>query len=57
MMVGRELDQYYVRDHVKSEDVVLKCVNISDGKRNRSRVKGVSFEIPPGRKSWAFPGW
>ena len=48
MMVGRELDQYYVRDHVKSEDVVLKCVNISDGKRNRSRVKGVSFEIHRG---------
>ena len=48
MMVGRELDQYYTRDHVKSEEVVLKCVNISDGKKNRQRVKNVSFEIHKG---------
>ncbi len=48
MMVGRELDQYYVRDHVSSDEVVLKCENIDDGKRKRSRVKGVSFEVHKG---------
>ena len=48
MMVGRELNQYYVRDHVKSDVVVLKCVNISDGKKNHQRVKGVSFELRRG---------
>ena len=25
LMVGRELDQYYVRDHVDSDEVVLRC--------------------------------
>lgn len=48
MMVGRELDQYYVRDHVKSDEVIFRCENISDGKRGRSRVKDVSFEIRKG---------
>ena len=48
MMVGRELNQYYVRDHVRNDEVVLKCVDISDGKKNRSRVKGVSFELHRG---------
>ena len=48
MMVGRELDQYYTRDHVKSDEVVLKCVNINDGKKNHQRVKDVSFEVHRG---------
>ena len=48
MMVGREIDQYYVRDHVKSTDVVFKCVNIDDGKKNRKRVNNVSFELRRG---------
>ena len=49
MMVGRELDQYYVRDHVKSDEVVLRCVDIKDGKKGRrARVKGVSFEVHRG---------
>ena len=48
MMVGRELDQYYTRDHIKSDEVVLKCVNINDGKKNHQRVKDVSFEVHKG---------
>ena len=48
MMVGRELNQYYTRDHVKSGDVVLKCVDIDDGKKNYKRVDHVSFEIHRG---------
>ena len=48
MMVGRELDQYYVRDHVQSDEVVFRCENISDGKGNRTRVKNVSFEVRKG---------
>ena len=48
MMVGRELDQYYTRDHVKSDEVVLKCVEIDDGKKNHKRVDHVSFEIHKG---------
>ena len=48
MMVGRELDQYYTRDHVENTEVVLKCENISDGKKKRSRVKNVSFEVRKG---------
>ncbi|MDO5323670.1 MAG: sugar ABC transporter ATP-binding protein, partial [Clostridia bacterium] len=48
MMVGRELDQYYTRDHIKSDEVVLKCVNINDGKKNHQRVKDVSFEVHRG---------
>ena len=48
MMVGRELDQYYTRDHVKSDDVVFRCVDIDDGKKNFKRVDHVSFEIRRG---------
>ena len=48
MMVGRELDQYYTRDHVKSEEIVLKCVNINDNKNKHQRVKDVSFELHKG---------
>ena len=48
MMVGRELDQYYTRDHVKSDEVVLKCVNINDNKKKHRRVKNVSFEVHRG---------
>ncbi|MDO4371156.1 MAG: sugar ABC transporter ATP-binding protein [Clostridia bacterium] len=48
MMVGRELDQYYTRDHVKSDEVVLKCVNINDNKKKHQRVKDVSFEVHRG---------
>ena len=48
MMVGRELDQYYTRDHVKSDEVVLKCVDIDDGKKKHKRVDHVSFEIRKG---------
>ena len=48
MMVGRELDQYYTRDHVKSDEVVLKCVNINDNKKKHQRVKDVSFELHRG---------
>ena len=48
LMVGRELDQYYTRDHVKSDEVVLKCVNINDGKKKHQRVKNVSFELHKG---------
>ena len=48
MMVGRELDQYYVRDYVKSDEVVLKCEHISDGLKAHSRVKDVSFELRKG---------
>ena len=48
MMVGRELDQYYTRDHVENTDVVLRCENLSDGKKKRSRVRNVSFEVRKG---------
>ena len=48
LMVGRELDQYYTRDHVKSDEVVLKCVNINDNKKKHQRVKNVSFELHKG---------
>ena len=48
LMVGRELDQYYVRDHVKSGEVLLRCEHISDGKKQHSRVKDVSFELRKG---------
>ena len=48
LMVGRELDQYYVRDHVDSDEVVLRCAHISDGKKLHSRVKDVSFELHKG---------
>jgi len=48
MMVGRELDQYYTRDHVSGTEVALKCVNIDDGKKTRKRVDNVSFEVRKG---------
>ncbi|MDO5446003.1 MAG: sugar ABC transporter ATP-binding protein [Eubacteriales bacterium] len=48
MMVGRELDQYYVRDFTPSDEVVLKCEHISDGLKAHSRVKDVSFELRRG---------
>ena len=48
LMVGRELNQYYVRDHCVSDEVVLKCEHISDGKKQHSRVKDVSFELRRG---------
>lgn len=48
MMVGRELDKYYTRDHIKSDEVVLKCVNINDNKKKHQRVKDVSFELHRG---------
>ncbi len=48
LMVGRELDQYYVRDHVESDEVVLRCEHINDGKKLHSRVKDVSFELRKG---------
>lgn len=44
MMVGRELDQYYTRDYHRSQEVILKCENISDGRT----VEGVSFELCKG---------
>ena len=40
--------QYYTRDHVENTEVVLRCENLSDGKKKRSRVKGVSFEVRRG---------
>ena len=48
LMVGRELDQYYTRDHVKNTEVVLKCEHIDDGKKHHKRVNDVSFEIRKG---------
>ena len=48
MMVGRELDQYYVRDNVSTDEVVLRCEHISDGYKMHSRVKDVSFELRKG---------
>ena len=48
MMVGRELDQYYTRDHVKDSPVVFKCEHIDDGKKHHKRVRDVSFEVRQG---------
>ena len=48
LMVGRELDQYYTRDHVKDTEVVLKCEHIDDGKKHHKRVTDVSFEVRKG---------
>ena len=48
MMVGRELNQYYTRDHVKSTEVVLKCVDLDDAKKRLKRVDHVSFEVHRG---------
>ena len=44
MMVGRELTNYYTRDFGSSDEVVLKCENIADGKMAR----GASFEVHKG---------
>ena len=48
MMVGRELDQYYTRDHVKDSPVIFKCEHIDDGKKHHKRVKDVTFEVRQG---------
>ena len=48
MMVGRELNQYYTRDHVKDTPVFFKCEHIDDGKKNHKRVNDVSFEVREG---------
>ncbi|QTE72791.1 sugar ABC transporter ATP-binding protein [Clostridiales bacterium FE2011] len=48
MMVGRELDQYYTRDHVKNTPVFFKCEHIDDGKKHHKRVNDVSFEVREG---------
>ena len=48
MMVGRELNRYYTRDHVKSSEVVLKCKNLDDAKKRLKRVDHVSFEVRKG---------
>ncbi len=48
MMVGRELNQYYTRDHVRSSEVVLKCVNLDDSRKRLKRVDHVSFEVHKG---------
>ena len=48
MMVGRELDQYYTRDHVKDTPVFFKCEHIDDGKKHHKRVNDVSFEVREG---------
>ncbi len=48
MMVGRELDKYYTRDHVKDTEVVFKCEHIDDGKKHHKRVNDVSFEVHKG---------
>jgi len=44
MMVGRELTNYYTRDYNASDEVLLKCENISDGKM----VNDISFELHKG---------
>lgn len=43
-MVGRNIDQYYVRDFVETGDTVLKVEHLSDG----DMVKDVSFELKKG---------
>ena len=48
MMVGRELDQYYTRDHVKNTPVFFKAEHIDDGKKHHKRVNDVSFEVRQG---------
>ena len=48
MMVGRELDQYYTRDHVKDTPAFFKCEHIDDGKKHHKRVNDVSFEVREG---------
>ena len=48
MMVGRELSNYYTRDHVKNTPVFFKCEHIDDGKKHHKRVNDVSFEVHKG---------
>ena len=48
MMVGRELDQYYTRDHVKNTPVFFKAEHIDDGKKHHKRVNDVTFEVRQG---------
>ena len=48
MMVGRELSNYYTRDHVKNTPVVFKCEHIDDNKKIHKRVNDVSFEVRQG---------
>jgi len=48
LMVGRELNQYYVKDSVPSDEVILKCEHLSDNLKLHSRVKDVSFELHKG---------
>ncbi|MBQ6503468.1 MAG: sugar ABC transporter ATP-binding protein [Flexilinea sp.] len=48
MMVGRELSQYYVRDHAESTKVVFRCEHIDDAKKTKKRVNDVSFEVREG---------
>ena len=48
MMVGRELSNYYTRDHVKDTPVFFKCEHIDDGRKSHKRVNDVSFEVRQG---------
>ena len=48
LMVGRSLDQYYTRDHVKNTPVFFKAEHIDDGKKSHKRVNDVSFEVREG---------
>jgi ribose transport system ATP-binding protein len=44
MMVGRQLTNYYTRDHLESGDTVLEVRGLSDGKL----LKDISFELKKG---------
>lgn len=44
MMVGRELENYYTRDYLKPQGVILECENISDG----DMVEEASFQLRKG---------
>jgi len=44
MMVGRELENYYIRTYKSHDDVILECKDINDGKL----VKGASFNLKKG---------
>ncbi len=44
MMVGRELENYYIRTYSKHEEIILECKDINDGKL----VKGASFNLRKG---------
>ena len=48
MMVGRELSNYYTRDHVKDTPVFFRCEHIDDGKKHHKRVNDVTFEVRQG---------